>query len=284
MDPVITNVPIDISVHTDTGLPTATVSWTPPTASDNSHEGATLTSNYNPGAAFPIGTTKVTYTATDGAGNRATASFYVGVTGRLESWFSKQNKTKTKKQFSFPVVFLDFFNVEICQNLCKYLSYWLILYSGAFMLCWEVYKIYILLLLYIVIDMERPVVSNLPASISVNTDAGLPTATVPWTPPTASDNSLEGATLTSNYNPGAAFPIGTTTVTYTATDGAGNRATASFYVVVTGKLKSRFSNKHFFISCSLFRLLWRPYLSISIKIILTLYSDTFMVIVGVHKI
>ena len=85
MDPVITNLPIDISVHTDTGLPTATVSWTPPTASDNSREGATLTSNYNPGAAFPIGTTTVTYTATDGAGNRATASFYIVVTGKIES-------------------------------------------------------------------------------------------------------------------------------------------------------------------------------------------------------
>ena len=87
VDPAITDVPIDISVHTDTGLPTATVSWTPPTASDNSREGATLTSNYNPGAAFPIGTTTVTYTATDGAGNQATASFNVVVTGKLNPDF-----------------------------------------------------------------------------------------------------------------------------------------------------------------------------------------------------
>ena len=91
-------------------------------------------------------------------------------------------------------------------------------------------------MLSVVTDIERPVISNLPTPISVNTDAGLATATVTWTPPTASDNSRVHVTLTSNYNPEVAFPIGTTTVTYTATDVAGNRATASFYVIVTGML------------------------------------------------
>ena len=68
----------------------------------------------------------------------------------------------------------------------------------------------------------------------MNTDTNLPNATVSWTPPNASDNSGEAVTLTSDYSPGDAFPIGTTTVTYTATDAYGNTGTYTFNVVVTG--------------------------------------------------
>ena len=83
-------------------------------------------------------------------------------------------------------------------------------------------------------DSEVPVTSGIPSNQTVNTDASLPTATVSWTPPTASDNSGEAVTLTSDYGSGAMFPIGTAIVTYTATDSYGNIATATFYVVVTG--------------------------------------------------
>ena len=63
-----------------------------------------------------------------------------------------------------------------------------------------------------------------------------------WTPPTASDNSGEAVTLTSDYSPGDTFHIGTTTVTYTATDAYGNIATLPFNVVVTGKYDSQALN------------------------------------------
>ena len=91
------------------------------------------------------------------------------------------------------------------------------------------------MLLSVVIDIERPVISNLLASINVNTDAGLPTATVSWASPTTTDNSDEPVSLTSDYNPGASFPIGTTTVTYTAKDIHDNTVTTTVDVVVTGK-------------------------------------------------
>ena len=74
----------------------------------------------------------------------------------------------------------------------------------------------------------------------MNTDSGLPNATVSWTPPTASDDSGEAVTLTSDYSPGDAFSIGTTTVTYTATDAFGNTATSSFNVVVIGEYYRQF--------------------------------------------
>ena len=64
------------------------------------------------------------------------------------------------------------------------------------------------------------------------TDAGKPTAVVWWTSPVAYDDSP--VTLTSNWYPGSVFPIGETTVTYTAVDAFENVATESFRVTVRG--------------------------------------------------
>ena len=65
--------------------------------------------------------------------------------------------------------------------------------------------------------------------------ASVTSAVVTWTVPTASDNSGEAVTLTSDYSPGDVFLLGDTTVTYTATDAYGNTGTYSFNVEVTGK-------------------------------------------------
>ncbi len=89
------------------------------------------------------------------------------------------------------------------------------------------------------LDNEAPTISGMPSNINANTDSGLATTAVSWTAPTASDNSGGAVTLTSTHNPGDTFSIGTTTVTYTATDPNGNEATASFTVTVTGKIRSR---------------------------------------------
>ena len=56
---------------------------------------------------------------------------------------------------------------------------------------------------------------------------------ITWTPPTTTDN-YGMVTLTSDYNPGDWFAIGTTTVTYTATDASGNTAMCSFNVTILG--------------------------------------------------
>ena len=85
----------------------------------------------------------------------------------------------------------------------------------------------------ILTDNEAPVIST-TSSQNVYTDTGSSMAVVSWPLPTASDNSGEGVTLTSDYSPGDSFPIGNTTVTYTATDAYGNVATSSFEVKVSG--------------------------------------------------
>ncbi|MBW8331920.1 MAG: HYR domain-containing protein [Prolixibacteraceae bacterium] len=82
------------------------------------------------------------------------------------------------------------------------------------------------------IDTEKPIISNRPVNISVPVTDELCTAVVNWDPPTASDN----CTLTSfvsNLSPGATIAVGTSTVTYTATDNSGNVETFSFTITVT---------------------------------------------------
>ena len=84
-DPKFSVASIDnIDQGTDTGQPYATVTWTVPTASDNSGSNPTVTvapSNYNPPMQLNVGTFPVTYTARDSAGNTATLSFTITVKG-----------------------------------------------------------------------------------------------------------------------------------------------------------------------------------------------------------
>jgi len=80
-------------------------------------------------------------------------------------------------------------------------------------------------------DVTPPVIAGRPANITVGTDAGIATALVAWTAPTATDNAAV-TSFTSTHSSGDVFALGTTTVTYTASDASGNVGTASFTVTV----------------------------------------------------
>ena len=81
-NPVITGCPSDINATTDAGNATARVSWSEPSATDNSGS-QTLTPDFSSGSAFPIGNTTVTYTSTDASGNTDNCTFVVTVTGEV---------------------------------------------------------------------------------------------------------------------------------------------------------------------------------------------------------
>jgi hypothetical protein len=79
-------------------------------------------------------------------------------------------------------------------------------------------------------DAEKPVLTA-PANKSANTDPGLPSARVDVGSASATDNCPDPAVrIESARSDGAAldaaYPLGTTTITWTATDGSGNVATA----------------------------------------------------------
>ena len=76
-----------------------------------------------------------------------------------------------------------------------------------------------------VVDNLVPQISGCPASMEYCGEQN-----ISWTPPTATDNCL--VDFNSNHQPGDLFPVGTTTVTYTALDGGGNMETCSFDIVI----------------------------------------------------
>ena len=55
-----------------------------------------------------------------------------------------------------------------------------------------------------------------------------------WTEPTFTDE-LGPVVSTSNYEPGDSFPVGSTEVSYTATDLTGLQGTCTFNIIVEGK-------------------------------------------------
>ncbi|HNL38898.1 MAG TPA: HYR domain-containing protein, partial [Saprospiraceae bacterium] len=140
----------------------ANVSFANATATDNCTASPTIT---NLGAAsgsfFPVGTTSVTFRATDGAGNSSTCSFTVTVN-----------------------------------------------------------------------DTQAPNISC-PANITQNSAANQCGANVSFANATATDNCTASPAITNlGAASGSFFSVGTTTVTFRATDGAGNSSTCSFTIMV----------------------------------------------------
>ncbi len=83
-----------------------------------------------------------------------------------------------------------------------------------------------------VTDQEAPVIYNIPVNIIQTNDAGSCGAKVIWPAVIATDNCRVASFLT-NHQSGETFPLGVTTVTFTATDIHGNTASASFTITVT---------------------------------------------------
>ena len=83
-----------------------------------------------------------------------------------------------------------------------------------------------------VIDNINPEITA-PANISVFATSA-DGAVVNYTTPVGTDNCAATTVLTEGLAEGATFPLGITTVTYTATDTSGNTATATFTVEVVG--------------------------------------------------
>jgi gliding motility-associated-like protein len=230
--PVFENCPEDITIEAESSCQ-AIVSWTAPVASDNCS--STLSSTHVPGSSFSIGTTAVTYTATDPSGNSTTCTFNVTVkdtsppiiancpaaitveaTGCVESvsWNPPDvvdNCSATLTASHTPG--------STFERGTTVVTYTATDPAGHTSSC--SFKV-------IVADTTIPVITGCPANISLTVAACEGVAS--WTAPVATDNCLESMTAT--HQPGSIFPLGTTRVTYAATDKAGHVATCSFDVIL----------------------------------------------------
>ncbi len=81
-------------------------------------------------------------------------------------------------------------------------------------------------------DMQAPVFTTCPSNITTTADPALCGAVVTFSV-AATDNCTNPVALSYSLASGSLFPIGTTTVTITATDAGGKTATCSFLVTVT---------------------------------------------------
>jgi hypothetical protein len=78
-------------------------------------------------------------------------------------------------------------------------------------------------------DVTPPVFTGCPANITVTGTGTATTGVATWTAPVATDNCSTPAVV-NNFTSGQSFPVGVTTVTYTATDKKGLTAVCSFTV------------------------------------------------------
>ena len=77
--PVVTCIN-DIFQTISSGVAGTTVTWTEPTATDDSGAVTLASRSHTPGSFFPVGTTQVSYVFVDGAGNSASCTFSVEIT------------------------------------------------------------------------------------------------------------------------------------------------------------------------------------------------------------
>lgn len=83
-------------------------------------------------------------------------------------------------------------------------------------------------------DTDDPFITNCPANVSLSVTASDTDCMAAYTVPTdvTATDGCSAATVTNDADPSGLFPVGTTTITYTATDGCGNSSTCSFDVIV----------------------------------------------------
>jgi len=241
--PVISDMPADITIAPNSDCQ-GVATWTTPTADDNCGI-ATFTSSLVSGSAFDEGSTTVTYTATDACGLSTSASFVVTVSACCTApptitcpadhqdcigTSIGPNITGTATAIpgsttcNSPTVTYNDVVVSAgpCDGAISIIRTWTATdpENGLTATCDQS---------IILVDDVAPVLFDCPADITVTTST--PDAAVSWIEPTADDGcSLEW--IMGDHAPGDVFPIGSTTVTYTAIDDCGNVTPCSFVVTV----------------------------------------------------
>lgn len=237
-NPVVT-CPSPITQNTDPGQCSAVVSFSP-TANDNC-PGVTTSCSPSSGTAFPKGTTTVSCTATDTSGNTSTScSFTVtvkdveaptcnlpanitqnntpGVCGAVVSYIATASDNCPGANISCSPVSGSSFPIGTTTVNCTA--------SDASTDSPDTNCSFTVT----VNDNQNPTISCPPSIVAPA--APLQCSAVVIYTVTANDN-CPGVTTSCIPPSGATFPVGTTTVSCTATDASSNQATCSFTVTVT---------------------------------------------------
>ncbi|HYF68264.1 MAG TPA: HYR domain-containing protein, partial [Ohtaekwangia sp.] len=237
--PIITGCPANITVNANTSCQ-ALVNWIPPDAVDNCSV-VSLTSNHQPGDVFPLGITSVTYTASNSQGISSICTFNIQVRdsaapiieGPTDIVVLLENACTKKVNFPVPTI-KDCSTVDVTSSHqpgdefppgTSEVSFTATDVNGNA----STYSFNVT-----VEDKTGPVFHDCPADVVVDINAAC-SAIAHWEIPTATD-ACGNVVVSSSHNPGASFPPGNTTVTYTAVDDYGNISTCTFNVVVESEM------------------------------------------------
>jgi len=235
----------NISTRTDRGASTATVVVTPATATDNCGD-VTVTGARSDGvplsAGYPVGVTTITWTSTDASGNSGSATQTVTVAGNLPPVISAPANISINTDLrecsavtnpGTPVVTDDTDGFTVTGVRSDHVTDLNAAYTkGVTTIVWTAKDADGLTAsasqTITVSDKEKPSIVA-PASISTVNDPGLAYASVAPGSPSVSDNCA-GVSYSAARSDGGAvsglYPVGVTTVTWTATDASGNFASA----------------------------------------------------------
>ncbi|GEM_PF-1170813 len=232
----IANCPSDIILNNNVAGCTAIATWSEPTTNCN----ATLSSTSTSGDQFPVGTTTVTYTASDGLGGEVTCSFDVTVSTDL------QVAVDEVIDATCPLSADGSVDILVTGGQAPYAFDWdndgtgdlddpedpTNFEEGS-------YNVIVTDALGCTATTATTVGStgvlefvSCPADITVSANSAGCLGQVTWTAPVTTCPS----TITSTHNSGDIFDLGTTEVVYEARDGAGGLITCSFQVTVVNDL------------------------------------------------
>ena len=247
-DPPVIDCPGDMTTTNDPGKCGAVVTFSEPSATDNS--GApTVVQTEGPasGSLFPVGSTTLTFTATDAAGNAVECSYEVIVEDNEAPVFTScpenisetvaVGETEKIVTYSAPQ-FIDNCSgasLELTSGFSSGESFPVGETKVTFVVTDVSGKTATCSFVVSVIeeeDTESPVI-ECPDDRIITSDPGKCGAVVTFSEPNATDNS--GApTVVQTEGPasGSLFPVGSTTLTFIATDAAGNTVECSYEVIV----------------------------------------------------
>ncbi len=244
--PIFLSFPSDTTVSANKDCE-AIVEWILPEASDNCSTDIDIDGDKSPGDAFPLGTTAVTYTATDEDDNEVTRSFTITVIDDAAPEFISFPDDMEISLFNSCDTIITWETPEVLDN-CGEANLELVAgspQSGDVFSVGTTYTISykttdeselengsIRSFDIIVLDKQAPVFTGCPRDTIVYLEALSCDVLVEWADPQVTDNCDLRGELESNLSSGTRFGIGTREITYIATDESGNESFCTFNVIV----------------------------------------------------
>jgi HYR domain/Secretion system C-terminal sorting domain len=250
------NCPTDVVVTAAAGATTAVANYTAPTGTSTCTTGTittTKTSGLASGSAFPVGTNAVCYTATDGCGNTKNCCFNVIVNSAGSgtsvltlncptdiTLTAASGATTAAANYTAPTASSTCTTGVVSTTKSSGLASGTAFPIGTNAVCYTAtdgcgntknccFNVIVNAAASTILTI------NCPIDIVVTAATGATTAVASYTAPTASSTCTTGSILTtktSGLASGSAFPVGTSAVCYTATDGCGNTKNCCFNVTV----------------------------------------------------